>query len=51
MNDIFYGSDVYDYRERGGNEQLLEISHKTGDEETVKYAQQLLNWKKKNPPK
>lgn len=51
VNDILYGSDVYDYLERGGDEQLLEISHKTGDEETVKYAQQLLNWKKKNPPK
>lgn len=41
--DIVYGSDAHDYLERGGDsEQLLKLSHQTGDPEIVKTTQQLL---------
>lgn len=39
--NIIYGPDAYDYIERGGGEQLLEISRKTGDKEMLQYAERL----------
>lgn len=41
VSDIIYGPDAYDYLERGGGEQLLEITHKTGDDGLISYAQEI----------